>query len=336
MQRIVSIGCVLLSFSFFIVWLQLNTVAPASQLGPVSDIEPAIEIDEHEPEPTVQEDPELEQVLGTPNKIEPPPLTYDDSNPQPFAFSNNSGIHLITTFFKGTYHKQRINELVEALRRNIKNPYIEAVHVLWEKENPRHDLMQTNVASLLDRKLVTMKVPSQPTYFRLLGYANAALERGSIGIVANSDIFFDETLKKLRFASPRNDSTWRSAMALSRTRAADCGTGADWNGVKDLCTTYIGSHDAFVFAPPVPDFVLKNSRHTQNNFGAENLIVFGFLWARGFREHISNPCKRIRAVHLHCSSERHYVVGKFISGSHHGKIRPGVKPENEKHWNFIH
>jgi hypothetical protein len=270
------------------------------------------------------------------NKIKPPPLTYDESNPKVFTFRKNAGIHLITTFFKGSYHKERVNELIESLRRNIKNPYIEAVHVLYERDNPRADLQKTNVRDLLDTKLVTMKVPQQPTYFRLFGYANAALERGSIAIVANSDIYFDKTLVKLKFGAPKNDTNWRSAMALSRSHSADCGKEDDWNGIFDLCSTYIGSHDAFIFAPPVPDFVLKNSRHTQNHFGAENIIVFGFIWARGFRGHLSNPCKRIRAIHLHCSAERHYEIGASISSGRHGKIRPGVEPEHETTWNFIH
>lgn len=270
------------------------------------------------------------------NKIKPPPLTYDDSNPKDFTFRKNAGVHLITTFFKGSYHRERVNELIESLRRNIKNPYIEAVHILYERDNPRADLEKTNVKDLLDTKLVTMKVPQQPTYFRLFGYANAALERGSIAIVANSDIYFDKTISKLKFASPKNDTNWRSAMALSRSHSADCGKEDDWNGVFDLCSTYIGSHDAFIFAPPVPDFVLKNSRHTQNHFGAENIIVFGYLWARGFRGHLSNPCKRIKAIHLHCSAERHYDIGTFISAGRHGKIRPGVEPEHETTWNFIH
>ena len=285
-------------------------------------------------EPNEEEEPPTTNVFG--NKIKPPPLTYDDSNPKEFSFRKNEGIHLITTFFKGSYHKQRINELVEALRRNINNPNIEAVHIMYEKDNPRKDLEATNAKDLLDTKLVTMKVESQPTYFRLFGYANAALERGSIAIVANSDIYFDRTLRNLKFGYPGNDTNWRSSMALSRSHSADCGKQDDWNGVFDLCTTYIGSHDAFVFAPPAPDFVLKNSRHTQNHFGAENIIVFGFIWARGFRGHLSNPCKRIHAIHLHCTPERHYAVGSFISAGRHGNIKPGVKPENEDTWNLIY
>ena len=284
--------------------------------------------------PTEEEEPQTLNVFA--NKIQPLPLSYDDSNPKNFTYRRNAGVHLITTFFKGSYHKPRIRELVETLRRNILNEYIEAVHVIYEKDNPRKDLEETDARHLLDRKLVTMKINQQPTYFRLFGYANLALDRGSIAIVANSDIYFDKSVRNLKFGQPSNETNWRSAMALSRSRSPDCGKQDDWNGVFDLCNTYIGSHDAFVFAPPVPDFVLKNSKHTQNHFGSENIIVFGFLWARGYRNHVSNPCKRIRAMHLHCVQERHYEVGSFISGGRHGNIRPGIKPENEDRWNLIY
>ena len=115
--------------------------------------------------PTDEEEPFTTDVFA--NNIEPPPPRYDDSNPKEFTFRKDAGIHLITTFFKGTYHKQRVNELVESLRRNVNNPYVEAVHILHEKDNPRKDLESTNVKDLLSKKLVTMKVANQPTYFRL-------------------------------------------------------------------------------------------------------------------------------------------------------------------------
>jgi hypothetical protein len=335
-----------MSILFILSLLLFYTNSSASLFGPYTD-EDGIAIrgilaeqqviekgDDFGTPPDDIEEPPVSNVFS--NKIVSPPLHYDESNPQNFTYKRNGGIHLITTFFKGTYHKARISELIETLRRNIKNEYIEAVHVIYEKDNPRKDLEKTNVRDLLDRKLVTMRVQQQPTYFRMFTYANLALDRGSIAIVANSDIFFDKTLRHLKFGAPRNETNWRSAMALSRSHAADCGKQDDWNGVFDLCNTYIGSHDAFIFAPPAPDFVLKNSKHTQNHFGAENIIVFGYLWARGFRGHISNPCKRIKAMHLHCVQERHYEIGSFISGGRHGNIRPGIKSDNEESWNLIY
>ena len=60
-----------------------------------------------------------------------------------------------------------------------------------------------------------------------------------------------------------------------------------------------------MFAPPVPEFILKNSRHTQNHFGAENIIVWAFIWAKDYREGggVLNPCMRVRGYHMHCTPE---------------------------------
>ena len=263
----------------------------------------------------------------------PTPATnfhLDDSNPAQATWRNNAGVHLVTSFFKGTYRPKRVAELVEALRRNVANPAFEAVHVLWEDVNPRDELGMPN-----EPRLVTMKVKHQPTYQKFFMYSNIFLKRGAIVIIANSDLYFDNSLAKLRFGAPDNRSDWRSAMALSRRHAPECGEKNDWRGTYDLCEHYIGSHDAFVFAPPVPEFVVRETKHTQNHFGAENIVVWAFLWAKYFRGHVTNPCQRIRAFHLHCVPERHYTVGSFISYGRHGNVRPGVDGSAQATWNLI-
>jgi hypothetical protein len=99
-------------------------------------------------------------------------------------FNRSSGVHIISSFFRGTYHKKRLQEILECLKRNLENPYVEALHVLWEDENPRTQLMQllsdtsnSTLSAASDRgysdKLVTSKVEKQPTYFRLFSYANS-------------------------------------------------------------------------------------------------------------------------------------------------------------------
>ena len=67
-----------------------------------------------------------------------------------------------------------------------------------------------------------------------------------------------------------------------------------------------------------------------------NNSVWSFLWAKGYRNHITNPCSRIRGFHLHCTYERHYAIGSFISAGRHGRIQPGIKDGTEKEWFLIH
>jgi len=263
-----------------------------------------------------------------------PKFQLDDTNNPNRKWRPNTGVHLITSFFKGTYKKKRVDELIEALRRNVRNSAFEAVHIMWEDVNPRVEL--TDLTEEENDRLITMKVKNQPTYSKFFTYANAMLQRGSIAIIANSDLYFDKTISNLRFGSPENRSDWRSALALSRRHAPECGTRNDWRGTYDLCEHYIGSHDAFVFAPPLPDFILRETKHTQNHFGAENIVVWAFLWSKGFRGHVLNPCQRLRAFHLHCVPERHYTVGSFISGGRHGNVEPGVPSYAASTWNLIH
>jgi len=313
------------------------TSQEADPQDPINQMVPPEDAFSVPPAETHEEDAEAGYVADVfSNKIAPIQVKFDESNPRNFSFRNNTGVHLITTFFKGTYRQARINEVIEVMRRNLNNPFIEAVHVLYEIDNPRDDLKKTDAADKLDAKLVTVRVMRQPNYFRLFGYVNAVLERGSIAIVSNSDIYFDHSLRHLKYGHPENKTEWRSVMALSRTRSPDCGKEPDFGNIYDLCSTYIGSHDAFVFAPPVPDFVLQNSHHVQNRLGAENVIIYAFGWSPGYRNHVSNPCKRVRAFHLHCTMERHWHPGTFISRGRHGFARPGVDPEREDTWNLIY
>ena len=92
-------------------------------------------------------------------------------------------------------------------------------------------------------------------------------------------------------------------MALSR-RPACKNKKNDYRNIPDLCLTYVGSHDAFAFAPPVDKQITKMLDHTQNQgLGAENKVVWEFKNA-GFK--VLNPCTNTYAYHLHCSGERHY------------------------------
>jgi hypothetical protein len=264
-----------------------------------------------------------------------PRFVLDDTNPTTIRpWRANAGVHLITSFFKGTYKKKRVDELFDCLRRNLRNPAFEAVHIMWEDVNPRLEFKDLTEEE--NNRLVTMKTLNQPTYSKFFTYSNVMLERGSIAIIANSDLYFDRSITALKFGAPGNQSNWRSAMALSRRHAPECGERNDWRGTYDLCEHYIGSHDAFVFAPPVPAWILKETKHTQNHFGAENIVVWAFLWSKNFKGHVTNPCQRVHAYHLHCVPERHYTVGSFISYGRHGNVAPGVPGYNAGIWNYIY
>lgn len=242
----------------------------------------------------------------------------------------SGGVHVVTTFFHGSYVDRRFSEVVASLVANLENPYISFVHVLWEKEDPTQ-YIERNGPHLL-KKLVAIETKSQPTYAKLFTYVNSALDRGAVAIVTNADIYFDSALRCLKGPDPSSDAnalspSQRSVYALSRRHTLLCGrVKADHQGVFDLCEQYKHSHDAFVFAPPVPDRVISQTNHFQNRYGGENIVIYEFTRSK-FR--VSNPCKKVHAIHLHCSADRHYTR-TFIDGyrgngpNRHGIARPGT------------
>jgi hypothetical protein len=97
----------------------------------------------------------------------------------------DSGVHVITTFFRGTYSMARVRELLSSMVSNLENPHIEAVHILWEEHDPREFIpveLLTKIPNV-NNKLVLTYVEHQPTYRELFGYANMKLKRGAIAII---------------------------------------------------------------------------------------------------------------------------------------------------------
>lgn len=243
------------------------------------------------------------------------------SDDDPYA----GGVHLISTFFKGNYHEERFKEITDVLNFNLRNKYIARVHILYEDENPTSYVYRDQDAN----KLVATKVDKQPTYQQLFDYASDTLKRGSVGLIANGDIYFDETIRCMSPMNPEspNMSVPPKAMprlvALSRRKAPQCGKNQKdekFSGAKDLCHTYVGSHDAFMFAPPVRRGITSKLKHTQNQaLGAENLVIWEFQ-AAGYK--VINPCTMVRANHLHCSGERNY---KVMDKNHRWKVMTDAK-----------
>ena len=231
------------------------------------------------------------------------------------------GIHVIMSFYKGSYKKDRFQELLMALRRNLKNPYVTAVHTLWEDRDP---IIYVN-SSVLEKKLVRVKFGVQPTYKDFFDYANLRLGRGAVGIVTNSDIYFDETVQCVTPVTPDrpayNATKQHLVYALSRHPSNPC------IGRSDYCESYTGSHDAFVFALPLPPKFSSRLDFTQNHIGAENVVIWEFRHLPGYV--VRNPCQAVRCYHVHCTNARHYSMGTISRGKNrigpidrHGSVMP--------------
>ena len=95
-------------------------------------------------------------------------------------------------------NQDRAKEIDECLKKNIKNPLIDKIIIVTE-ENVTDELLNN-----LNKKIKIIQVNSRPTYVDFFNYANEISSYGDIAIVANSDIYFDETLKYLDIVNFKN------------------------------------------------------------------------------------------------------------------------------------
>lgn len=129
------------------------------------------------------------------------------------------GIHIITSFFRGTYSQERFQEILFCLRRNLDNSATTAVHVLYEDIDPATFLNETSDSALLQR-LVSVRFPQQPTYKDFFQYANRFLNStagtGVVAVLINSDSYFDDTLHCMRTILNKRADRHRMVYSLSR------------------------------------------------------------------------------------------------------------------------
>jgi hypothetical protein len=236
------------------------------------------------------------------------------------------GIHIITTFYKGDYRHARFMEIVTCLKRNLRNKFVTAVHTLWEDKDPIDFIPEPTLRA----KLIRVNYGTQPTYKDLFDYAQLTLGRGAVAIVTNSDIYFDESLRCVVPVTPDrrayNATRQHLVYALSRHPSPPCASR------HDMCDEYIGSHDAFIFALPLAKRIAPRLDFTQNHIGAENVVIWELKYSRGYI--VRNPCHVVRAMHLHCTSERHYhgvtiSRGRYRIGNvdRHGSVSSSTLPK---------
>ena len=230
----------------------------------------------------------------------------------------NSGIHLIVSYYNNSdYSKERHQEIADVLNRNIQNQLIDYLHLIVEGEfNPA--LVFSPVSSMFLKKLVVRKVDSQPTYQYFFDYANLALARGTVAIISNSDILFDSSLGCLRQVNAISNpivyfGTKRLVLGLSR-QPSKCHP-TEYNE----CRQYRGSHDAFIFAPPLIGSFINQVDFVQNMLGAENRVLY-LLRKMSYR--LSNPCSVVKITHAHCTPNSRKVSRLASRGSRFASVDP--------------
>lgn len=158
---------------------------------------------------------------------------------------------------------ERNKELQTCLKRNEKNPFIDEI-------------------IKIEKRLMYYE------FFRLM-------EDGYVNILANSDIYFDETIELVK------DWRWTTGTAFALSRYDE-----DINESLKLFDRN-DSQDAWIFYGS-PAKMFESNRgsgdYTLGIAGCDNAIAHELI-STGFA--VYNPAHSIRAIHLHNSNIRNYI-----------------------------
>lgn len=135
---------------------------------------------------------------------------------------------------------------------------------------------------------------------------------GRTTILSNFDIYFDHSLKLLK------RDRW---LSLSNMYFLSRYESDDSINIGTQCgPRYIGSHDSFIFVPPLARLlVAKSAGLTLGMPGMENRLIHEF---RRQGVSILNPCKSIRSWHSHLSGLKNDILPLANTGMQSGIVRP--------------
>lgn len=187
-------------------------------------------------------------------------------------------IRLLTTTFDVSDPAREI-EYRKALDCNLENPNISEVLLLKESGSfsiPNHE------------KLCIRTIDQRPNYSHFIGWLDEIVEADDISIIANTDIYFDETLAAVTHTLQADE-----CYALSRYDVQPDGS--------SILFDRNDSQDAWIFRGPIreellADFPLGVPR-CDNRFLYE-LQNAGYC--------VKNPAFSIRAHHLHAGMRTEY------------------------------
>ncbi len=183
---------------------------------------------------------------------------------------------LITTFYN-EQNTDRRNEFLQALRLNTENTHIQKIYILCESGEE----FITNFSL----KIEIVQLESRPKFKDLILFANTR-SNSLLKIIANTDIYFDETLSK---AVNLNN---KEVYCLTRWNQIDPGQIEFFPNFK--------SQDSWIFRDALSDII---GDYFMGVPGCDNRLAAEFV-ANGFK--INNPSLSVHSIHLHATEKRTY------------------------------
>lgn len=199
---------------------------------------------------------------------------------------------LLTSFYRDP-DGARHGELIECLCRNAANNAIDEIH-LFVEEAVEPAQLRAAFPLFANGKVRLIPHGRRVAFRALFAHANAQCA-GCCAIIANADIYFDVSLRRLQDIDLSGQ-----LLCLSRWDVQPDGTAS--------LLDFAASQDAWIFQVPVRDFWCDFPLGIP---GCENRLAWEAERA-GLR--LSNPSKSVRANHLHLSGTRRYSLAEKIPG----------------------
>jgi hypothetical protein len=196
-------------------------------------------------------------------------------------------IHLITSF---PFDDKRIHEYGTCLRVNLLNPWIGEITVVTDSKG----MSKKKALNDLLAKTKIRRISSRPKFNELFNIANESDEQ--LTIIANGDVFFDDTLRFVTMIDWQKEKRW---LHITRREASwDCDLGHNYSTVnssnQQLCQQqFQGSSDSWIFKTPISLF----AKDVEIGTGYCDHMVSWAAEKNGYK--VYNPCLDIAAWHMH-------------------------------------
>ena len=219
-----------------------------------------------------------------------PIIDYYDTS----TVANQTDIRKSINLFINYYISKNIErqrEIDECLKKNLNNPLIFRVYAFTEGETPR----------VSSKKLTLVRRSTRPTYSDFISYINSHSKLfSSYNIISNSDIYFDDSLLLLDKIDMKN-----TCVSLTR-----------WNVMKDGKLVFYKtktSQDCWIFRGKIKEQLEETTKFHLGQQCCDNVFI-NKLYISGYRT--INPCKDIKALHLHNVKFREWNYENRNMGEH--------------------
>lgn len=194
----------------------------------------------------------------------------------------------------------RQEEFNKCLLENIKNPFIDKIVLLIED----------GTTAPIHPKIAAINIHKRMTFADAMRWAKDNLAENIYFIIANLDIYFDDTLAELYDISMRS-----TCLALLRH---DVGI----DGTRKIFGPRPDSQDAWIFQLPLPDAVNVEDpawNITLGYPGCDNSIAYELVQHRFM---VANPAHSINVLHIHNTAIRNYTVDNVVIRPKYVHIQP--------------